>query len=135
MKRPGNEKTSEKLNLGVAMEDLAGKMKNSDLNNWFIFGSIALVLVIGLFALFHPAEQNARRGNPACGKIVVGAGLRRPQLLGPPCAMPCNPSEWPMVGMLRRGTPGRELRHATFSSKVIKEMMLLTRSSSSSLGF
>jgi len=73
MKRPGNEKTSEKLNLGVAMEDLAGKMKNSDLNNWFIFGSIALVLVIGLFALFHPAEQNARRGNPACGKIVVAS--------------------------------------------------------------
>ena len=73
MKKPGNEKMNEKLNLGVAMEDLAGKMKNSDLNNWFIFGSIALVFVIGLFALFHPAEQNARRGNPACDKIVVAA--------------------------------------------------------------
>ena len=73
MKRPGSEKTNEKLNLGVAMEDLAGKMKNSDLNNWFIFGSIALVLVMGIFALFHPADQTTRRGNPACGKIVVAA--------------------------------------------------------------
>lgn len=73
MKKPESEKAGGKLDLGFALEDLAGKMKNADLNNWFIFGSIGLVLVIGLLALFHPAERNARLGNPACGKIVVAA--------------------------------------------------------------
>lgn len=57
-----------------ALDDLAAKFKNAHFNEYFIFGSIALVLVIGLYALFSPSTQNALTdGNPACGKIVVAA--------------------------------------------------------------
>ena len=66
-KTPGREKAT------MTLEDLRSKLRNADLNTIFIFGAIALVLGIGLCALFSPPAQSQAPGNPACGKIVVAA--------------------------------------------------------------
>ncbi len=65
MKRP------QKKIADVSIEEFTSRVKNADLNNYFIFGAITLVLAIGLYALFSPERQNSKLGNPACGKIVI----------------------------------------------------------------
>lgn len=60
-----------KKGLNIPIEELSSRIKNTDFNSYFIFGAIILVLVVGLYALFSSDAQNARLGNPACGKIVV----------------------------------------------------------------
>lgn len=61
------------------LDDLASRVKDVDLNAYFIFGAIILVLIVGLYAIFAPGAQNQSVGNPACGKIVIattGTSLR-----------------------------------------------------------
>ncbi|MBF0330851.1 MAG: magnetochrome domain-containing protein [Candidatus Omnitrophica bacterium] len=58
---------------GISLEGLMSRIKETDLNTFFIFGAIILILIVGAFALFHADAQNAARGNPACGKIVIAA--------------------------------------------------------------
>ncbi|MBF0484536.1 MAG: magnetochrome domain-containing protein [Candidatus Omnitrophica bacterium] len=52
-------------------EEISTKVKNADLNTYFIFGAIIIVLITGVYALFAPESSNPVVGNPACGKIVV----------------------------------------------------------------
>ena len=87
--------------------------------------SFAVTLAaLGPCGEFRPSFAHAvglRESGRGCG-ICAG-----PQLLGPPWAMPCRPSQWPMLRMPSRGTPGRELRSifAIFASSVMSEMTLL----------
>ncbi|MBF0618642.1 MAG: NifB/NifX family molybdenum-iron cluster-binding protein [Candidatus Omnitrophica bacterium] len=61
----------EKMN--VSIDDLSSRLEETDLNTYFIFGAILLVLAVGIFALFSPEGQTQNVGNPACGKIVIAA--------------------------------------------------------------
>ncbi|MBF0571465.1 MAG: magnetochrome domain-containing protein [Candidatus Omnitrophica bacterium] len=54
-----------------SFEEFMSKFKNTDLNTFFIFGAILVVLIVGLYALFSPDAKNAMQGNPACGMIVI----------------------------------------------------------------
>ncbi|MBF0477888.1 MAG: magnetochrome domain-containing protein [Candidatus Omnitrophica bacterium] len=54
-----------------SLEEISAKIKNADLNTYFIFGAILIVLIAGVYALFAPETTNEPVGNPACGKIVV----------------------------------------------------------------
>ncbi|MBF0531963.1 MAG: magnetochrome domain-containing protein [Candidatus Omnitrophica bacterium] len=58
-----------KLNLNEFMS----RAKDADLNSYFIFGAIILVLLVGIYALFAPGVESQKAGNPACGKIVIAA--------------------------------------------------------------
>lgn len=63
----------------VTLKDFGGRMKDVDLDTYFIFGAIILVMLLGAYALFSPEGANPKMGNPACGKIVIasdGASLR-----------------------------------------------------------
>lgn len=62
-----------KKQIDVSVDEFKSRIKMTDLNTYFIFGSILLVLFIGLYAIFSPEAQNARLSNPACGKIVVAS--------------------------------------------------------------
>lgn len=57
----------------ATVEDFSSRIKKADLNTYFIFGAIILVLLVGLYAIFSPVVQDADTGNPACGKIVIAA--------------------------------------------------------------
>ncbi len=59
--------------IDTSLDEFKQKVKATDLNAYFIFGSIILVLFIGLYAIFSPEAQNDRLANPACGKIVVAS--------------------------------------------------------------
>ncbi|MBF0494212.1 MAG: hypothetical protein HQL28_03670 [Candidatus Omnitrophica bacterium] len=59
--------------VGVPLAEFNARIKNTDLNTYFIFGAVILVFVVGMYAIFSPQAQNERLGNPACGKIVVAA--------------------------------------------------------------
>lgn len=66
------KKPREKIG-GVSFEEFTSRIKKTDLNTYFIFGAIILVLIVGIYALFSPEAQNLKSGNPACGKIVIAA--------------------------------------------------------------
>lgn len=66
-------KSEPKINISASFNGLTEKVKNADLNTYFIFGAITLILLTGLYAIFSPNARNSRLGNPACGKIVVAA--------------------------------------------------------------
>lgn len=57
--------------LKVSSEEFSAKIKRTDLNTYFIFGAIVLVLIVGMYAIFSPNTQDSKLGNPACGKIVI----------------------------------------------------------------
>lgn len=67
IKKPQEKKAAAPLG------EFKARLQNADLNTYFIFGAIILVLVVGMYALFSPEAQNSRLGNPACGKIVIAA--------------------------------------------------------------
>ncbi|MBF0486045.1 MAG: magnetochrome domain-containing protein [Candidatus Omnitrophica bacterium] len=54
-----------------SFEEFMARFKDADLNTYFIFGAILLILIVGVYALFSPEAKNARQGNPACGMIVI----------------------------------------------------------------
>ncbi len=58
---------------GFSLEEFTSRFKEADLNTFFIFGAIILILIIGGYALFSADSRNAAKGNPACGKIVIAA--------------------------------------------------------------
>ncbi|MBF0569185.1 MAG: magnetochrome domain-containing protein [Candidatus Omnitrophica bacterium] len=58
-------------NLERSFEEFKTQFKNADLNTYFIFGAIILILIVGVYALFSPEAKSARQGNPACGMIVI----------------------------------------------------------------
>lgn len=55
----------------ASLEEFSSRIKKTDLNTYFIFGAILLVLSVGVYAIFSPAAQELDNGNPACGKIVI----------------------------------------------------------------
>ncbi|MBF0384290.1 MAG: magnetochrome domain-containing protein [Candidatus Omnitrophica bacterium] len=57
----------------ITVEDFKARVKDMDMNTYFIFASIILVLLIGVYAIFSPDIKSKNQGNPACGKIVVAA--------------------------------------------------------------
>jgi len=67
------ERNKKENKFDISMEALTAKVRNSDLNTYFIFGSIILVLAIGVYAIFSPTAKNSRLANPACGKIVIAS--------------------------------------------------------------
>lgn len=62
---------SKKAQGKAVFEGMTERLKDADLNTFFIFAAILLVLIVGVYALFSPDAQNARLGNPACGNIVI----------------------------------------------------------------
>ncbi|MBF0386932.1 MAG: magnetochrome domain-containing protein [Candidatus Omnitrophica bacterium] len=68
-------KTPQKL-VKITLDDIKARFQSADLNTIFIFGAIILILIVGVYALFSSEAQNAARGNPACGKIVIAANGR-----------------------------------------------------------
>ncbi|MBF0217228.1 MAG: magnetochrome domain-containing protein [Candidatus Omnitrophica bacterium] len=70
-KRPLKKETFGGFN--ISLEDFGMRIKNTDLNTYFIFGAIILVLIVGLYAIFSPESHNVAQGNPACGHIVIAA--------------------------------------------------------------
>lgn len=69
-----NKKKEFKINIPkLSVEEFKDKIKSADWNVAFVFAAIFLVLGMGLWALFSDEAQNARKANPACGKIVVAA--------------------------------------------------------------
>jgi predicted Fe-Mo cluster-binding NifX family protein len=73
MVRKRTKRPTLKKRIGVSLSEFRTRIKTSDLNTYFIFGSIILVLGIGLYAIFSPGARNSGLANPACGKIVVAA--------------------------------------------------------------
>ncbi|MBF0252843.1 MAG: hypothetical protein HQL29_03410 [Candidatus Omnitrophica bacterium] len=57
----------------ISLEKFKNRVREADLNKYFVAGSVVLVICIGIYALFSPVQKNARLSNPACGKIVVAA--------------------------------------------------------------
>jgi predicted Fe-Mo cluster-binding NifX family protein/transcription initiation factor IIE alpha subunit len=57
----------------ASIEEFSARIKKADLNTYFIFGAIILVLIVGIYAIFSPDIQNSKLGNPACGKIIIAA--------------------------------------------------------------
>lgn len=66
-------KTHPKKEINISLDEFKDRVRTADLNAFFIFGAIILILGIGLYAIFSPTAKNSRLGNPACGKIVVAA--------------------------------------------------------------
>lgn len=65
------EKEQQENGGNKSLDEFKTRVQNTDLNTYFIFGAIILVLAVGAYALFSPNMRDSRLGNPACGKIVV----------------------------------------------------------------
>jgi predicted Fe-Mo cluster-binding NifX family protein len=97
MMRNNNKSTRGNISSDISLERFKNRVRNADLNKYFVAGSILLILGIGLYAIFSPTQQNARLSNPACGKIVVaadGSNLRAnvsPTLIGAKYFLVINP--------------------------------------------
>lgn len=60
----------------ITLDEFKSRVKTADLNTFFIFGAIILVLGIGLQALFSSTARDLRGGNPALNR--EGTTMRGP---------------------------------------------------------
>ncbi|MBF0199248.1 MAG: NifB/NifX family molybdenum-iron cluster-binding protein [Planctomycetes bacterium] len=66
------ERVAQAGGAAVVIDEFTAQIKRADANAIFIMVSIALVLILGLYALFSEHDTPVV-GNPACGKIVIAA--------------------------------------------------------------
>jgi predicted Fe-Mo cluster-binding NifX family protein/predicted RNA-binding Zn-ribbon protein involved in translation (DUF1610 family) len=66
-------KPNVKNKITVSLDEFKSRVRTADMNTYFIFGSIILVLAIGIYAIFSNSARNSMLANPACGKIVIAA--------------------------------------------------------------
>ncbi|MFT7636457.1 MAG: putative Fe-Mo cluster-binding NifX family protein [Candidatus Omnitrophota bacterium] len=57
----------------VSLEDFKNRLHTTDLNAFYIFGAIVLVLGIGLLALYSPNKNNPDANTVGGGRVVVAA--------------------------------------------------------------
>jgi len=57
----------------VSLEDFKNRLHASDLNAFYIFGAIILVLGIGLLALYSPNKNNPDANASAGGRVVIAS--------------------------------------------------------------
>ncbi|UCC95286.1 MAG: hypothetical protein JSW40_00635 [Candidatus Omnitrophota bacterium] len=69
------EARSRNKKVEITLDEFKSKIKTADLNTFFIFGAVILVLIVGLYAIFSPTTKNLKGAHSALdqgARVPVG---------------------------------------------------------------